>query len=105
MCILVLGVHGVHQVVVENGDLGQCRWEALQPMRMGRYSGEAAALGGFLYVVGGIENLLEKLEPLLGYFYGKFMEKIGLKALGNYSAPFGSYNFSICLENPKPSFL
>ena len=23
---------------------------------------------------------------LLGYFYGKFMEKIGLKALGNYYA-------------------
>ena len=31
-----------------------------------------------------------------------FVEKIGLRAPGNYSGPFLSYNFSICLcENPK----
>ena len=44
-------------------------------------------------------------------FFGLFCivnlwKKIGLKALGNYSGPFFSYSFSICLgENQKPSFL
>ena len=37
-----------------------------------------------------------------GHLYGKFTEKIYLKAPGSYPGPFWSYNFSICLsENPK----
>ena len=39
---------------------------------------------------------------LLGHGYCIFLEIIGLKAPGNYSASIWSYNFSICLwENPK----
>ena len=39
---------------------------------------------------------------LLGNCYGEFMEKIGLKDPGYYSASFWSYNFSILLcERPK----
>ena len=30
---------------------------------------------------------------MFGAFYGQFMEKIGLKAPGNYFALFWSYNF------------
>ena len=41
-----------------------------------------------------------KLGDLLAFFcnlYGNFIEIIGLKAPGEYSAPFWSYNFSISL--------
>ena len=42
------------------------------------------------------------LLRLLKHLYGKFTEKIGLKAPGNYSASFWSYNFSLCSwERPK----
>ena len=50
-----------------------------------------------------IENLehLENLHFLhvfrfWGHICGKFMENICLKAPEYYSAPFGTYNFSIC---------
>ena len=40
----------------------------------------------------------------LGNVCGISMEKMGLKAPGNYYASFGSYNFSILLsERPKPN--
>ena len=40
---------------------------------------------------------------MFGKVHGKIMEKRCLKAPGNYSASFGTYNFSICLrENPQP---
>ena len=36
--------------------------------------------------------------------YGQLMEIIGLKVAGNYSAPFWTYEFSICLcERPTPN--
>ena len=38
----------------------------------------------------------------IGKMSADFMAKIGLKAPGNYSGPFLTYKFSICLwENPK----
>ena len=41
---------------------------------------------------------------LLGHLYGKFIEIIGLKAPGNYSASSWSYNLSILFcEGPKPN--
>ena len=40
--------------------------------------------------------------PFVKHAHGICLEKIGLKALGNYSASYWSYNFSICLwERPK----
>ena len=42
------------------------------------------------------------LLSFLGHFCCTFMEIIGLKSPGNYSGPFWSYNFSICLwDNPQ----
>ena len=49
-----------------------------------------------------IRNIFEKCRPCLGNLYGDFMEKICLKAPGNYSAPIWSYKCSICLwEKPE----
>ena len=48
-----------------------------------------------------LKCLLAICGPL---FYGKFMEKMGLKAPGNYSASFWISNFSILLlENHQTS--
>ena len=45
---------------------------------------------------------MEQFRPFLGQLYCKFMEIMGLKAPGSYSASIWSYNFSICLwEIPK----
>ena len=44
-----------------------------------------------------------KLRRLLLRFYGKFMERIGLKAPGNYSASFWFNNFSILLLETQKS--
>ena len=47
-------------------------------------------------------KILELVRPILGNFWSELMEIIRLKALGNYSASFWSYNISICLwERPK----
>ena len=43
------------------------------------------------------QTYLGGLLDLLGHVYGKFMEKIGLKLQGNYSAAIWSSNFSILL--------
>ena len=46
---------------------------------------------------------LEHCRPFLNHLGAKFMEKMGLKALGNYSASIRSNNFSILsCEGPKP---
>ena len=40
---------------------------------------------------------METYGHFWGHLHGHFMEKIGFKAPGNYSGPFGSYTFSIFL--------
>ena len=42
---------------------------------------------------------------LLGNLYGTFLEIIGLKAPGNYSASIWSYSFSICLWERLKTFI
>ena len=45
---------------------------------------------------------METVRQIVGHVYGIFLEKICLKAPGNYSAPIWSYTFPICLwEHPK----
>ena len=49
------------------------------------------------------KNKLGYLLNLLGHFYGKYVEIIGLKAAGNDSDQFGSNKISVLLcEGPKP---
>ena len=43
------------------------------------------------------ENHRNNYWNLFGHLYGFFIIIIGLKVPGNYSAPFWSYHFSICL--------
>ena len=51
-----------------------------------------------------MQQIVRRFFRFIGDFYGQLMEKIGLKAPGNGSASFWSYNFSICLcERPKPN--
>ena len=48
------------------------------------------------------KNLGDLFLRLLGHFYNKFMEILGLRAPGNHSASIWFTNFSICLwENLK----
>ena len=42
-------------------------------------------------------KVLENVRPLLGHLYGKYVEMIGLKAAGNYSATIWYFKISICL--------
>ena len=50
------------------------------------------------------QTYLSDLLHLLDNLYSNFMEIIGLKALGNYSASFWSHTFSNLLcERPKPN--
>ena len=40
---------------------------------------------------------IRRLFTLLGNLYGQLIEKLGLKAQGNYAGPFWSSNFLACL--------
>ena len=42
---------------------------------------------------------------MLGHFSNGVMERLGLKAPWNYSVPFWSYNFSICLWENQKTFI
>ena len=44
-----------------------------------------------------MQNYLGEVCDLWGHVYDIFIKIIGLKVPGNYSAPFWSHNFSICL--------
>ena len=50
------------------------------------------------------QTYLRDLLALLGLFYGTYHYRASRKAPQNYSSPFWTYNFSICLcERPKPN--
>ena len=60
---------------------------------------------GWVFHNGCEEKLLEFVQPLLGHFYGKFMEKMCLKAPEYYSAPILIYAFSACLWGRPKTFI
>ncbi|GMR41904.1 hypothetical protein PMAYCL1PPCAC_12099, partial [Pristionchus mayeri] len=42
------------------------RWKTISPMKIGRFDGAAASLNGFIYVVGGVYDFLNrKPDPIL----------------------------------------
>ena len=39
----------------------------------------------------------------MGYFYGNYVQILGLEALGNYSDQFGLIKLALLCEGPKPN--